>query len=239
MRRLVSIYRIGDGHKELRIFKSPKKMRGEVRCFTTNEPLMSADFFDKEASEYRVKEYFGFGNGYKVPFKHQHGKVILYPIDKWQRIIWTNDDYDEWKKAMIEEGEKEDALSYERYGEDCDIYLGDERTNLDVDVDGWIVAFADLGLWMGRRIGSKVIGNNVADILSSDCEYVTWFCDPYNVRCRATHHDGTNYILYRVAESKEKAEEIARKISYRKMSEEQFRRATKSLRPYVANVYGW
>ena len=239
MRRLVSIYRVWDGHKELRIFKSPKKMRGEVRCFTTNEFISGADFFRDDVTDELIKERFGFNNSYKVPFKHQHGKVILYPIDKWHRIIWTNEDYDEWKKAMLEDGEEEETLTHERYGEDCDFSLGDEKSNLDVDVDGYIVTFADLGLWMGRRIGSKINGNNVANILSSNCENVTWFCDPYNVRCRAGHHDGTNYYLYRVAESKEQAERIRDKILNGSMSEEQFRKATKSLRPYVAKVYGW
>jgi hypothetical protein len=42
-----------------------------------------------------------------------------------------------------------------------------------------------------------------------------------------------------VAESKEQAERLVNKIAYNGMTEEEFRRATKSLRPYVAEVYGW
>jgi hypothetical protein len=53
------------------------------------------------------------------------------------------------------------------------------------------------------------------------------------------HHDGTNYVIYRVANNKEYAEHLVDKIAYGNMSEEEFRKRTKSLRPYVANVYGW
>ena len=117
--------------------------------------------------------------------------------------------------------------------------MEDERTNLDVEVDGYIVAFANLGLWNGRVNGAKLVGYNVKDILYSNDDYVTWFCDHYNVRCDTIHHDGRNHILYRVASSKEQAERLVNKIAYEDMSEEEFRKATKSLRPYVAKVYGW
>jgi hypothetical protein len=46
-------------------------------------------------------------------------------------------------------------------------------------------------------------------------------------------------MLYRVAKSKEDAERLVNAIAYGGMTEEQFRKATRSLRPYVANVYGW
>ena len=101
------------------------------------------------------------------------------------------------------------------------------------------MAFASLGLWNGRVNGAKLIGTKVKSILNSNCDYVTWYCDRYNVRCDAIHHDGTNHILYRVAKSKEDAERLQNLIAYHDMTEEEFRKRTRSLRPYVANVYGW
>ena len=163
-------------------------------------------------------------------------------MDKKERIIWTNNNYDEWLKCMIadmEEGETEEDFDYDRYYEDCSLFLDDERTNLNIEVDGYIVAFASLGIWSGRVNGAKLIGTNVKDILYSDCNYVTWFCDPYNVKCESIHHDGTNHILYRVAKDKKTAERRVDKIAYHGMTEEGFRRASKSLRPYVAQTYGW
>jgi hypothetical protein len=167
-------------------------------------------------------------------------------IDKNHRVIWTNDDYPEWEKAMLidypDEASREEEgieINYERYCEDCDQYLYDERANLDVEVDGWIVAFGVLGLWDGKHNAACTFGNRVKNILKSECDYLDWYCDRYNVRCRASHHDGTNHYLYRVAKDREQAKRLVDAIAYEGMTEEQFRKSTKSLRPYVAKVYGW
>lgn len=59
----------------------------------------------------------------------------------------------------------------------------------------------------------------------------------YEAVCR--HHDGTNYVLYRVAENRDDAERIAAKIYNYEIDENGFRQVTRSLHPYVAAVYGW
>lgn len=156
-----------------------------------------------------------------------------------KRTIWTNQDYDEWVKAMVADGEDEDELTYERYHDDCDVFLGDERCNLDVEVDGVIVVFASLGLWNGRRNGFGFVGSNVKDILFSDCDYCTWYCDRYNVLFDGVHHDGSNHYLYRVAPNRYAAERLQERVIRGDLTREQFMRATKSLRPYVSKVYGW
>ena len=157
-----------------------------------------------------------------------------------RRIIWSNQEFDEWKECLLADGENEETLTYEHYTEDCEECLGDERRNLNIEVDGVIVCFASLGLWNGRVNGAKVVGTNVRDILyDRNCDYLTWYCDLYNVRCDAVHHDGRNHYLYRVAKDRETAERLVNKIAYEDMSEEQFRKATKPLRPYVSKVYGW
>ena len=167
-------------------------------------------------------------------------------IDVNHRVIWTNDDYSEWEACMLidypDEASREEEgieINYERYYADCDQYLYDERANLDVEVDGWIVAFGVLGLWDGNHNAACTFGNKVKNILKSECDYLDWYCDRYNVRCRASHHDGTNYYLYRVAKDREQAKRLVDAIAYEGMTEEQFRKATRSLRPYVAKVYGW
>ena len=167
-------------------------------------------------------------------------------IDVNHRVIWTNDDYQEWERCMLidypDEASREEEgieINYERYHEDCGIYLNDERANLDVEVDGWIVAFGVLGLWDGNHNAGCTFGNKVKNILKSECDYLDWYCDRYNVRCRASHHDGTNYYLYRVAKDREQAKRLVDAIAYNGMTEEAFRKATRSLRPYVAKVYGF
>ena len=237
MRRLQSILKSAD--RTLKVWESKDKLRGEVYDKDGNL-AMSADFFykDGDMDEFRVREYFGFENYYRVPFERKNGKIVLYPINKMRRIIWTNNDYDEWCEAMKDEITDEE-ITPEYYGFCCETNLDDERANLNVEVDGYIVAFANLGLWNGKVQGTKIIGTNVSQILSTKDDYATWFCDPYNVKCETIHHDGRNSILYRVAETKEKAVMLTKKIYDGNITEEGFRRATKSLRPYVAQVYGW
>ena len=167
-------------------------------------------------------------------------------IDYDHRVIWSNDDYDEWERCMLidypdEKSREEEGIeiNYERYHADCDQYLYDERANLDVEVNGVIVAFGVLGLWDGNHNAACTFGNKVKNILKSECDYLDWYCDRYNVRCKASHHDGTNYYLYRVAKDRKQAKELVDAIAYEGMTEEEFRKATRSLRPYVAKVYGW
>ena len=184
--------------------------------------------------------------------KRQFGMIGSKPvtsdnyIDVNHRVIWTNDDYDEWEKCMLADYPDEESreaegieINYERYAEDCDNNLDDERANLDVEVNGVIVAFGVLGLWDGNHNAACTFGNKVKNILKSECDYLDWYCDRYNVRCRASHHDGTNYYLYRVAKNSEQAKRLVDAIAYEGMTEEEFRKSTKSLRPYVAKVYGW
>jgi hypothetical protein len=241
MRQLTHIYR--SLNRTLRIWESKNKLRGEVFDNNTNQRISFADFYraDGDADEYRVREYYGFkSNCYEVPFERRNGKIVLFPmINIHRRIIWTNDDYNEWEKAMLADGEEKENITYERYYDDCDINLDDERANLDVEVDGYIVVFGNIGTWRGNVQGAAVIGTNVRDILHSECDYCTWYCDLHNVRFEGAHHDGNNYYLYRVAQSKDAAERLAYKIADGEITEEQFRKATKSLRPYVAKVYGF
>ena len=156
-----------------------------------------------------------------------------------KRIIWTNDDFDEWYEEMLKDGYDEEEITPELYHHDCEINLGDERTNLNIEVCGHIIAYANIGTWQGNVNGCGIIGSNVRDILSSNCDYCTWYCDAYNVRFDGIHHDGSNHYLYRVVETKEQAERLMDRVVNGSLTEVQFRKATKSLRPYVARVYGW
>lgn len=246
--KIKSRYRLAS--KLLKIYSANDHLRGvlyEFKWDTSVSPnkvslvkVSSANFYEKDgdATDYRVKQYFGMCAGKFVTNDNF--------VNVNHRVIWTNNDYAEWEACMkadypTEESREEIGLeiTYERYLEDCDSYLYDERANLDKEVDGVIVAFADLGLWNGRVNGARIEGTNVKDILHSGCDYLDWYCDRYNVRCSASHHDGTNHYLYRVAKDREQAERLVNKIAYGGMTEEQFMKATRSLRPYVAKVYGF
>ncbi|WP_338336734.1 hypothetical protein [Marseilla massiliensis] len=159
----------------------------------------------------------------------------------WTSETWFDDaareDYQSSQRAMLEDDSYE--VSDEEWSEAVEMWLYDERQNLDKEVDGVIVAFADLGLWNGRRQGTIIFGTNIANILKSTCDTAEWYCDRYNVRGRMAHHDGTNHVLYRIAKDRNEAERIAEKVYNREVDERKFRRMTRSLYPYVAEVYGW
>lgn len=165
-----------------------------------------------------------------------------------KRTIWSNlydatreedwkEDFEDWCEANGLDKEEEDIDDF--INETLSIYLDDERANLNKEVDGVIVCFADLGLWDGHHKGAKIFGTNVKDILYSNWDYTSWYCDRYNVRSTSVHHDGTNHYLYRVAKDKKTAQRLVKKIASGEMTEQQFMKATKSIRSYVARVYGW
>lgn len=140
------------------------------------------------------------------------------------KIIWSNWDPEDDHELLAE-------------------YLEDERANLNIKLNGMIVVIADLGLWYGRRKGYKLItSGNIKDCLSDDCDYITWYCDRYNFRAVAGHHDGINRYLYR--ELREgltfiQRENFLYKLVNNEANERMIRRYTKSIRPEIAKVYGW
>ena len=240
MGKLIARYRFNN--KLLKIYESKNCLRGVVYTYKWNngtyhlEKFAAASYLTKD--EQYVKEQMGMANASPVDTDK------LFDVN--HRVIWNNNGYDEWERCMLidypDEASREEEnieISYERYMDDMDNALYDERANLDVPVDGVIVCFADLGLWDGHHQGAKKFGSYVKNILHSNCEFNDWFCDRYNVRCEASHHDGSNSYLYRVAKDEEQANRLVQAIAYEDMTEEEFRKATRSLRPYVAKVYGW
>ena len=126
---------------------------------------------------------------------------------------------------------------------DLDMALEDERANLNIKLNGMIVVIADLGLWDGRRMGYKLISSgNIKDCLHDNCEYITWYCDRYNFRAVACHHDGINRYLYRVFRDDVSGTQIGkflRRVARGEANDRMIRRYTKSIRPEIVKVYGW
>lgn len=141
------------------------------------------------------------------------------------RIIWSNWDDELDDPDMLAE------------------YLEDERVNLNVKLGAPIIVIADLGLWNGRRKGYKMINSgNIKDCLYDDCDYITWYCDRYNFRAVACHHDGVNRYLYRELRENltfAQRENFLYKLVHNEANERMIRRYTKSIRPEIAKVYGW
>ena len=158
-----------------------------------------------------------------------------------KHIIWSNDyeTIESIRKDM--EDDRDEKVDYlEASYLNCD-YLDDERINLSGIETNQIVAIADLGLWHGRRTGYKLL-DTVADCLYSDCDEVKWYCDRYDFKATMSHHDGTNYIVYREKKDNISTEQwlnFIAKIFSGTVTKADITRYSKSLRPKIAKVYGW
>ena len=158
-----------------------------------------------------------------------------------KHIIYTdNYDYEDYVKDCREDYIEETELEY--YYAYMSNWIADKRANLDIQTNG-IIAIADLGLWNGRRIGYKVMGNNISDCLYTDCDYAEWYVDSYGrFCCNASHHDGTNHIIYKEWKdnvTEEQKEMVLDKIYCGTATDRVIRRYFNNLGYKIAEVCGW
>lgn len=167
-----------------------------------------------------------------------------------KHVIWSNINLDlkDWEDLFDYYWQEDGRIltedeKYEAMYETNDEYLEDERMNMDKDVEEDIIAIGSLGLWHGRVMGYKEIGNNLKDCLSTDCDYVEWYVDGRkNFRMTGHHHDGTNYVLYRMWKeglSTEQKDNFLDKIWRGKATMKDVSRYTRRLGDVIGKIYGW
>jgi len=154
-----------------------------------------------------------------------------------KKIIWSNFDI-ETSYIKPEYPDLFEYPLYKRTIEDNNQHLKDERINLDIQLSNSIICIADLGLWNGRKSGYKIIeSGNIKDILYSEADYCEWYSDGYNIKCRQTYHDGTNYLEYR--ELKENSNKLLEYIYDNNINRKKINYYTKSIVNEVNKIYGW
>ncbi len=161
--------------------------------------------------------------------------------------IWTSDIdiSDEALQMFREEQECEDMTDnevIELMYDDNRQQLDDEYVNLDVQLPGKVIAIADIGRWNGRVSGYKILGDNLNCVLNSHvngCSELDVYGDSYNIRADEAHHDGTNHYMYRMLRDRECDALLDAIYNGKQISRSMLNRYTKSLYPYVANIYGW
>jgi len=91
--------------------------------------------------------------------------------------------------------------------------------------------------WQSR--GYKIIASgNIKDILYSECDDAKWYCDGYNIKATEHHHDGSNYLEYRMIKNNDNIDSLLNKIySGEKISRSLLNYYTKSIAPEVGKVY--
>ena len=140
---------------------------------------------------------------------------------------------------FVEEEITEEQITQSIY-DDIEFSYDDEECNLNKNLDGRIVAIADLGLWHGRRKAYKILGRNLNDILwNISCDEFRVYADRYNVKAEGYHHDGHNYVEYRELREDRNYQNLLDKLySNEEVSRQEINYYTKSLRSKVKEIYG-
>lgn len=167
-----------------------------------------------------------------------------------KRIIWSNMDVnpEDWKESYKETAElneldedTEDENNLWNYiGESLASWLDDEKANLNFPLEERIIAIADLGLWNGRKIGYRILKGNVHSIFDVNEDYSEYYSDGYNIKATCSHHDGINYVEFRVIRKDRDIYNLLNDIyNGKEISRKKLNYYTRSLHKYVANIYGW
>lgn len=149
------------------------------------------------------------------------------------------------REMLIENGIEEEDITdndiTEEIWQDIDLSYDAEMANLSKRLDGRILAIADLGLWNGRVQGYKILSDNLNEVISfgMSCDEREVYCDAYNVRATGYHHDGSNSVLFRELREDRNIDNFLEKIyNNETISSSTLNYYTKSLKPYIKEVYG-
>jgi hypothetical protein len=142
------------------------------------------------------------------------------------------------KKLSISEQELNDYIA-----QDCSYWFYDEFENLNKELQGQIIAIADLGRWNGRKKGYKIMSNNLNSVLDA-CggDYIKVYTDRYDVKSDAVHHDGVNYITYRMLKptlTEVQIDNFLTKLANGSCTQKDISRYTSSLKNKINQIYGW
>ena len=134
-----------------------------------------------------------------------------------------------------------DNMVYDEWAEQETMWFNDELENLDQELDGRIIAIANLGLWDGRKSGYKIGGTNLNEVMSiGNHDYVKVYSDGFNIRKQSSHHDGTNTMLFRMIRENRDIERFTDMIYNGKpISNSVLNYYTKSIEKNVRSIFGW
>lgn len=173
-----------------------------------------------------------------------------------KHIVWSNYDLnlEDWIEGIkerlneceVDYSDWDEHKFYEEMVELNDLYLEDERVNLNIPTEGRIIEIADIGLWNVRKMGYNFLDeHNIRACLNfkNSCEYGEWWVDSHNnLRSKQTHHDGTHYILYREVKPEISSDQLDNfwwKLYHGTATSKDITKYTRAIGKQVRNVYGW
>jgi hypothetical protein len=159
------------------------------------------------------------------------------------RTIWNShfntSDYTDYIVEEHPEAMYDDDLQYQIINDLNILYLDDEKCNLDKPLGNKIIIIADLGFWDGRKLGYRIVDANLNKIFDiGEWDEAHWYYDRYNIHCRNPHHDGVHYLKFRELKDNKYEEIICEKIYNGTLTSKDITRYTKSLVPYIKEIYG-
>ena len=127
--------------------------------------------------------------------------------------------------------------------QDYSDWYSNEFENLDRETECQIIAIANLGLWNGRKSYYKVMNSNLNSVLDS-CggDYLKVYTDRHDVKSVAVHHDGVNYITYRMLKpnlTELQIDNFMNKLASGVFTKKDISRYTTSLKSQINKIYGW
>jgi len=82
--------------------------------------------------------------------------IIFDNYDNFDTMENTKQQISEQRDIPVED--VTDQMVYDEWSESESMWFNDELENLDQELEGRIIAIADLGLWDGRKSGYKIGG---------------------------------------------------------------------------------
>ena len=157
-------------------------------------------------------------------------ELELYEKDAKENLLYND----------IPEEDITDEMVLEEIWENIDLNYDADKLNLDKTLEGRVIAFGKVGRWNGSFSGYKVLKNNLNEILNSfGCDDMYIYKDRYNVHGEFYHHDGTHYMTFREIREDRNIDNFLDKIyNGEELSTKEINYYTKSLSPYIKEIYG-
>ena len=150
-----------------------------------------------------------------------------------KNVILTREDY---AKSITEE------MLYNECQFMNDTWFEDTLRELKGVSSGKVIAIGTIGTWRGNFSGYKEL-KSLEDCLSSSCEDEMLYVDSNgDLRKEESHHDGSNYILYRYWKeglTEQQKLNFLDKIYRGKVTSRDITKYTKKCGVDIANTYGW
>jgi len=157
--------------------------------------------------------------------------------------IETNDMPKEEAQKIFKEDNNE---FYEWVEEENRVNFECEIENLNVELESDLICLGSEGRWNGTFTGYKEIkGRNLNRIfyVFTHCDDIEVYGEKRNIYVNGIHHDGRNSAIVRMWNPNVSEERRERLLSAMYNGKENaynnIMKHTKSLYPYVKNVYGW